>query len=193
MHFYFQSEKPVRMNTPSDETILSLMRNRETREQGFTLLMESHKEKIYWHIRRLVVSHDDAEDILQETFISAFRHQQSFRGECRIYTWLYRIATNECIRFFKKNKKTNGKAEISAKTGSDMPYNDSGPESHILARFQEAILRLPERQRIVFNLRYYEDLGYEEMAQVLDSSVNALKTNYHYACEKVKEYLLIHG
>jgi RNA polymerase sigma-70 factor (ECF subfamily) len=181
------------MNSPSDEAILSLMRNRETREQGFTLLMETYKEKIYWHIRRLVVSHDDAEDILQETFMNAFRHQPSFRGECRIYTWLYRIATNECIRFFRRGKKRNGKADLSAKACFDMPYNDPGTESHIIARFQEAILRLPERQRIVFTLRYYEELSYEEMAQVLDSSVNALKTNYHYACEKVKDYLLNYG
>jgi RNA polymerase sigma-70 factor (ECF subfamily) len=181
------------MHTPSDEAILSMMSKRETREQGFTLLMESHKERIYWHIRRLVVSHDDAEDILQETFINAFRHHQSFKGECRIYTWLYRIATNECIRFFKKNKRTNGKAKLLAKDSPDIPSNDMGTESHILARFQEAVLKLPERQKIVFNLRYYEELSYDEMAQVLDSSVNALKTNYHYACEKVKDYLINHG
>jgi RNA polymerase sigma-70 factor (ECF subfamily) len=177
----------------ADRHILSLMREQATREKGFTLLMDTYKERIYWHIRRLVVSHEDAEDILQETFINAYRYAGSFNGQSRIYTWLYRIATNECIKFFRKNKRTGGKTEkMTVKLVSELTFNDPESSENILVRFQQAILQLPERQRIVFNLHYYDDLNYEEISHVLDTSVNALKTNYHYASEKIKEYLINH-
>jgi RNA polymerase sigma-70 factor (ECF subfamily) len=177
----------------ADGHILSLMREQATREKGFTLLMDTFKERIYWHIRRLVVSHEDAEDILQETFINAYRYAGSFNGQSRIYTWLYRIATNECIKLFRKNKRTGGKTEkMTGKLVLELTFNDPESSENILVRFQQAIQQLPERQRIVFNLHYYDDLNYEEISQVLDTSVNALKTNYHYASEKIKEYLINH-
>jgi len=195
------------MSETTDGYILSLIHEQATREKGFTLLMDAHKERIYWHIRRLVVSHEDAEDILQETFINAYRYAGSFNGQSRIYTWLYRIATNECIKLFRRNKKSREKTgELRGKLVEEMAgYDSESNESilirfqqailqlpDILIRFQQAILQLPERQRIVFNLRYYDDLDYEEISEVLDTSVNALKTNYHYASEKIKEYLINH-
>jgi len=181
------------MSETTDGYILSLIHEQATREKGFTLLMDAHKERIYWHIRRLVVSHEDAEDILQETFINAYRYAGSFNGQSRIYTWLYRIATNECIKLFRRNKKSREKTgELRGKLVEEMAGYDSESNENILIRFQQAILQLPERQRIVFNLRYYDDLDYEEISEVLDTSVNALKTNYHYASEKIKEYLINH-
>jgi len=181
------------MSELSDGRILSLVKKETTRNEGLTLLMDSHKERIYWHIRRLVVNHEDAEDILQETFIKAFSHIGSFSGKSRLYTWLFRIATNECIRFFRKNKRKRDKLNLHAGIMPEMVFHDTGTSGNILMKFQEAILLLPERQRIVFNLRYYDELGYDEISQVLGSSVNAVKTNYHYASEKVKDYLLNHG
>ncbi|MCE5347529.1 MAG: RNA polymerase sigma factor [Bacteroidales bacterium] len=152
-------------------------------------MMDTYKERIYWHIRRLVVSHEDAEDILQETFINAYRFAGSFNGESRIYTWLYRIATNECIGLFRKNKN-NRMEELTDKVVGRLTGNDLENSEEIQVRFQEAILKLPEKQRIVFNLRYYDDLSYEEISLIMNTSVSALKTNYHYAQEKIKQNML---
>jgi RNA polymerase sigma-70 factor (ECF subfamily) len=117
------------------------------------MMMDLYKERIYWHIRRLVVSHDDAEDILQETFINAYRFAGSFNGKSMIYTWLYRIATNECIRLFRKNKKSDHRTEeLTDKIAEKLSGHDLENGEDILVRFQKAILQLPEKQRIVFNL-----------------------------------------
>jgi len=174
----------------TDNEILLALKNPATREKGFTLLMEQYKERIYWYIRRLVVLHEDAEDVLQETFINAYRYAGSFNGQSKIYTWLYKIATNECIALFRRNKKsTYPMVEISQKLENELRETDSENSEAILLKFQEAILQLPEKQRLVFNLRYYDELSYEEIEEVLGTSVNALKTNFHYASEKIKNYL----
>jgi len=153
--------------------------------------MDKYKERIYWHIRRLVVSHEDAEDILQETFINVYRFAGSFKGNSMIYTWIYRIATNECLEMFRRTNNTGKKMEeLTDKIAGKIPghYIESGDE--ILLKFQKALLKLPDKQRIVFNLRYYDDLSYEEIGLILKTSVNALKTNYHYAQEKIKQYMI---
>lgn len=177
------------MSRNDDLHMLSMLRERKTRDDGFRILMDSYKEKIYWYIRRLVVKHEDAEDILQETFINAYRYAGNFKGESRIYTWLYRIATNECVRHFKKVQKHLQKVEMDEKMMNSFESNDTENEESILVKFQKAILQLPEKQRIVFNMRYYDELSYKEMGKILNSSENALKTNYHYATEKIKAYL----
>jgi RNA polymerase sigma-70 factor, ECF subfamily len=179
------------MSEEHEALILSLMVKPSTRDKGFTLLMDTFKERIYWHIRRLVVSHEDAEDILQETFINAYRYASSFNNQSKLYTWLYRIATNECIRLFKQRKRITGKNQ-EIKKNMPMAYESYEPvnSDEILGKFQKAILQLPEKQRIVFNLRYYDELGYEEIGQILNSSVNALKTNYHYASERIKNFMI---
>lgn len=175
----------------SDQEILSLIAEKKNKERGFTLLMEKYRERIYWHIRRTVVSKEDAEDVLQETFINVFRYVEGFKGGSTLYTWLYRIATNECSRLFRDRKLITtsydnsgevliGKLKEEVEIGSD----------EILVKFQEAILLLPQKQRVVFNLRYYDELSCEEIAQITDTTVGALKTNYHYASEKIKEYML---
>jgi len=178
------------MNEISDATILSMIKDPDTRDKGFLLLMDSYKKPIYWHIRRLVVSHEDAEDILQETFIQVYRFASFFKGESKIYTWLYRIATNECSRHFKKNGNKMLVAEVAS---NELSETDIETSDVILLKFQQAIQQLPERQKIVFNLRYYDELSYEDIAQILNSSVGSLKTNYHYACEKIKKYLIDHA
>ena len=177
------------MSRNDDLQIVSMLRERKTRDEGFRLLMNTYKEKIYWYIRRLVVTHEDAEDILQETFINVYRYAGSFKGESRIYTWLYKIATNECLRHFKKVNRQIQKVELDEKMVNNFEINDTENEKSILVKFRKAILQLPEKQRIVFNMRYYDEMSYKEMGEVLNSSENALKTNYHYATEKIKACL----
>ncbi len=164
------------------------------RERGFKMLMDSFQVPIYNYIRRLVVSHEDAEDVLQEVFIRIFRHIDQFREESSLSTWIYRIATNERLRLLNGRKDEGScfcgrcsKEELMGKLKAS-DYIDY--ENELAVKFQEAILSLPEKQRLVFNLRYYDELEYEEIARVLDSKVDTLKVNYHYAKEKIKEYIL---
>jgi len=179
------------LTTKSEGHILSLLREPVTKEKGFRVMMDTYKERIYWHIRRLVVTHEDAQDILQETFINAYRFIGSFNGKSKIYTWLYRIATNECIRLLRNRKKMEQNIEeLTDKHILRLGETDMESGEEILVKFQNAILRLPEKQRLVFTLRYYDDLPYEEICYILKTSVNALKTNYHYAHEKIKQYML---
>ena len=175
----------------TDEEILSMFREQTTKGKSFTLLMNTYNERIYWHIRRLVVSHEDAEDILQETFINVYNNLHKFAGNSKLYTWLYRIATNESIRLLRNRQKfLSPFDEVSEKLIDQLHDNSIEESDQILVKFQEAILRLPEKQRLVFNLRYYDELSYEEISQVLDSSVATLKTNYHYASNKIKDYMI---
>lgn len=182
------------MNETSDTILFLMIKDPNSKDKGFLQLMDAYKKPLYWYIRRLVVSHEDAEDILQETFINVYRYADSFKGESKIFTWLYRIATNECSKHFRKNKNWLKNAELlTDKMIADLSANDSENAETMLVKFQQAILGLPEKQRIVFNLRYYDELTYEDMSQILNSSVNALKTNYHYASEKIKQYLIDHA
>jgi len=179
------------MKETDDAAIFEMMKDTVSRDAGFILLMDKYKKPIYWHIRRLVITHEDAEDILQETFIQVYRFADSFKGESKVYTWLYRIATNECIRHFRNR----GKIEYNDDQNSD-EYEGEPLENgfvngdEIMQKFHLAISHLPERQKIVFNLRYFDEMSYEDISQVLNSSVNALKTNYHYASEKIRQYLV---
>lgn len=161
-------------------------------ESGFRMLLEAFQEPMYWHIRRMVVSHEDAEDVLQETFIKIFRHLDDFRAESSLSTWIYRIATNECLRFLNRKRDLlisaeEMQAELMGKLmASEYVDYDNAME----VKFQQAILSLPEKQRVVFNLRYYDDLKYEEISRITDSKVETLKANYHFAKEKIKEYMI---
>ncbi|AMM52571.1 hypothetical protein TH61_17215 [Rufibacter sp. DG15C] len=179
------------MNETTDEQILSLFRAAGTKDRGFTLLMDRYNTRIYWHIRRLVVSHEDAQDLLQETFINVYKHLHTFTGDSKLYTWLYRVATNECLRLFRERKRFLASfEEINEKLVDTLHDTCAGDSDQILVQLQEAILRLPEKQRLVFNLRYYDELPYEEISKILDSSVSALKTNYHLASSKVKAFMM---
>ncbi len=179
------------MNQEADAYIFSMMKDPAMRDKGFLKLMDTYKVPVYWYIRRMVESHEDAEDILQETFINVYRFAHTFKGESRIFTWLYRIATNECTKYFRKNRNwVKRGAGISEEMAGELSGNDAENSDNILHKFQQAILLLPEKQRIVFNMRYYDELSYEDMGQILNTSVNALKTNYHYATEKIKQYLI---
>mgnify|MGYP001266039047 CR=1 FL=1 len=156
------------------------------RERGFKMLMNSFQVPIYNYIRRLVVSHEDAEDVLQEVFIRIFRHIDQFREESSLSTWIYRIATNESLRLLNSRKEEGviSAEDVQEELMSKLKASDYiDYENELAVKFQEAILSLPD-------LRYYDELEYDEIARVLDSKVDTLKVNYHYAKEKIKEYIL---
>lgn len=174
-----------------DTEIVRLLKDPSRKDEGFKQLMTAYQKAVYWHIRRLVIDHEDAEDILQETFIQVYRNAGSFRGDSKIFTWLYRIATNECSRHFEKSKKWKKRQDsINALPSNSHGGTDLQESDEILIKFQQAILQLPDKQRIVFNLRYYDELSYEEIGTILNSTIGTLKTNYHYACERIKKYLI---
>lgn len=162
-------------------------------ERGFKLLMDAYQQSIYHYIRRLVVSHDDAEDVLQEVFIRVYRHWGQFREDSSLSTWIYRIATNESLRWLNRCRQ---EGVVSAEDVQEELLNKLKAsdyidyENELAVKFQEALLSLPEKQRLVFNLRYYDELDYEEIARILDCKVDTLKVNYHYAKEKIKEYIV---
>ena len=159
------------------------------RERGFKMLMNSFQVPIYNYIRRLVVSHEVAEHV----FIRIFRHIDQFCEESSLSTWIYRIATNESLRLLNSRKEEGviSAEDVQEELMSKLKASDYiDYENELAVKFQEAILSLPEKQRLVFNLRYYDELEYEEIARVLDSKVDTLKVNYHYAKEKIKEYIL---
>ncbi|WP_455496847.1 RNA polymerase sigma factor [Coprobacter sp.] len=179
------------MTGDTERDILNELRDKKARSKGFERLVMAYREPLYWHIRRLVVSHEDAEDILQETFINAYRYLDEFKGESRLFTWLYRIATNESLQFLRRKKLPSTSYEEVSDTLIQTLYAENNTdEDELLLKFQEAILRLPEKQRIVFNLRYYDELSYEEISRITGQSVATLKTGYHYAAEKVKTYMI---
>lgn len=176
--------------TASDKEINILLR--EDTGRGFRLLVENYSTRLYWHIRRLVILHEDADDALQNTFMNAWRKIGEFRSESSIYTWLYTIATNEAIAIIKRRKRNSALPLddiISYLENSDEGTTwFDGDEAQV--RLQNAILKLPEKQRIVFNLRYYEEMPYEKMSKVLGTSEGALKASYHHAVKKIEQTIL---
>lgn len=155
------------------------------------MLMNTYQEAIYAYIRRMVVMHDDAEDVMQETFIQVFRNLNQFRRESSLSTWIYKIATNECIRFLNWKKghdlpseDINGELLNSLRASDYIDYDNK-----MAVKFQEAILQLPDKQRIVFNLRYYDELEYTDISNITGTKVDTLKVDYHYAKEKIKNFM----
>lgn len=175
----------------TDQELLELFKAENSREKAYTLIIKRYQERLYWHIRRMVIHHEDSNDILQNVFIKVWRSLDGFRQESSLYTWLYRIATNETLTFFEQQKKRRA-VSIS---------EHEEPLSHVLKaekgfdynklewKLQVAIQSLPEKQRLVFNLRYYDEMPYEKMSEVLETSVGALKASYHFAAKKVEEFL----
>jgi RNA polymerase sigma factor (sigma-70 family) len=175
----------------TDENILFLLSEKTSYERGFSLLMQKYQEPLYRHIRRLVLDHDDADDVIQNTFIKVFRNIERFEGKSKLFTWLYRIATNEAITFLNsKNRKETDTldspdtAHVANRLKADVFFD--GDE--IQVKLQQAMALLPDKQQAVFNLRYYDEMPYEEMSEVLETSVGALKASYHHAVKKIEAF-----
>ena len=175
-----------------DKELLIQFREPATKERSFTLIIKKYQEKLYWHIRRMVVSHDDANDVLQNMFIKVWKALENFREDSQLYTWLYRIATNESLTFLEKEKKRSSVSFSDVETGlsnklqADKHFDASKAEW----KLQAAIQQLPDKQKAVFNLRYYDEMPYEEMSRVLETSEGALKASYHHAVKKIENYIL---
>jgi RNA polymerase sigma factor (sigma-70 family) len=174
-----------------DRELLAAFKEESTRERAFTRIIKKYQEKLYWHVRRMVVNHDDANDILQNVFIKVWNYLDNFREESNLYTWLYRIATNESLTFIEKEKKRASLSLSDHESGlSNKLQAEKGFDANKLEwKLQQAIQSLPEKQRTVFLLRYYDEMPYEEMSKVLETSTGALKASYHHAVKKVEEFI----
>lgn len=170
----------------TDREILELYRE-GGREEAFRLLVRSYQERLYWHIRRMVLDADDADDCLQNTFLKAWRSLENFRGDAQLYTWLYRIATNETLSFLSRQQTRGEYAGLEA--ADRLPSDPWFDGNQVQTALHQAIAKLPPKQKAVFLLRYFEEMPYEKIAQVLETSEGALKASYHHAYEKVKAWM----
>ena len=172
----------------NDNVIIDTLK--ESPERGFRMLMMKYQEPLYWHIRRLVVSHDDAQDAAQETFVRIYRSFDQYRGDCSFRSWIYRIATNEALRIISKRRQEVISLE-SAATGVQFIAGDNyiDYDDKVAVKLQKAILTLPPKQQLAFNLRYYDELSFEEIARIADSTPTSIKASYHVAKEKLVKYM----
>jgi len=178
-----------------DALIIAKFAEESTREEAFRLLLKKYQQKIYWHVRRMVIDHDDADDVVQDIFVKVWKNLSNFREDSQLYTWLYRIATNECITFLNKKKQKQNVSldddttDYLAETLADGNYFN-GDKAQM--KLQQALLTLPEKQKLVFNMKYFEDMKYEEISDVLGTSVGALKASYHLAVKKIEAFFNNH-
>lgn len=174
-----------------DEELLSKIRNPDTRSYGFNLLVREYQKRVYWHVRKMVIDHDDANDLTQDVFIKIHRYIDNFREDSSLFTWIYRIATNECLSFLQRKKRRfmlpigDVEGELSGKLESATGLS----ADEIQLKLQKALLKLPDKQRLVFNMKYFDDLSYERMSEITDTSVGALKASYHHAVKKIEDFL----
>ncbi len=179
------------MGNWTDKELLEKFRQPETRSYGFNLIVQTYNQRVYWHVRRMVIDHDDSNDLTQDIFIKVWNGLDAFKEDSKLFTWIYRIATNECITFLNKKRKrffvplNNIENELSHSLESSPHF--TGDE--IQMKLQKALLTLPEKQRMVFNMKYFDELKYEEIAEITGTSVGGLKSSYHFAVKKIEEIL----
>lgn len=175
----------------SESQFIARLQNPASKESAFRELLNLYKERLYWHIRKIVVSHDDADDVLQNTFIKVYRSINNFKGDSKLYSWLYRIATNESITFINKNAK---RLQISNEEHQNNAINNLQADVYfegdeIQLKLQQAIASLPQKQQLVFNMKYFDNIKYKDMSEILDTSEGALKASYHIAVKKIESFL----
>lgn len=172
-------------------TLISQLQNATTKELAFRNLISQYKERLYWHVRKIVISHDDTDDVLQNTFIKIFKNIDNFKGQSKLYSWMYRIATNEAITFINKKAKEKKVAitEYQQEMANNLEDDNwfSGDEIQII--LQKAIATLPQQQQLVFNMKYFDDLKYNEISEILEISVGGLKASYHHAVKKIEQFI----
>lgn len=179
------------MTEYSDSELLALFRNSDNPDFAFNSLVRKYQQKVYYHVRRIVIDHDDANDVVQNTFIKAWKGLDGFREDSQFFTWIYRIATNESLTFLKKKRNRflvpliNVERQLADKLEHDPLMN----ADELQMKLQKAILSLPEKQRLVFNMKYYDELKYDDMSAILGTSVGALKASYHHAVKKIEKYI----
>ena len=177
----------------SDEEIIQLFHSEKGEENAFRALVKEYGERLYWHIRKIVICHEDANDILQNVFLKIWKGIREFRYEAKLYTWMYKVATNEAINFLneKRRKPYGHSEELSVMLENQLESDAYFCGDDIQRELQKAVLQLSERQRLIFNMKYYDDMKYEDIAEILDVAVGTLKATYHTAMKKIEESLRI--
>lgn len=175
----------------AEQEIIRNLRQESSRNEAFKELVLRYQERLYWHIRKIVISHEDADDVLQNTLMKAWKNIGSFREESSLFTWLYRIATNESLTFINSRKRHSLLSidEVNEMLKNKLETDEYFDGNEIQKKLQQAILSLPEKQRLVFNMRYFEEMPYQQMSEILNTSVGALKASFHHATKKVEEYI----
>ena len=175
----------------TDSEILAKFSVPQTRNAAFNYLVKTYQQKVYWHIRKMVIDHDDADDLTQDTFIKVWKALDNFKGDSQLFTWIYRIATNECLNHLAKKKRRFFLPinDISEELSNKIDDSNLISGDEIQLKLQKALLTLPDKQRLVFNMKYYDEMKYEEIADITGTSVGALKASYHLAVKKVEEHL----
>jgi RNA polymerase sigma-70 factor (ECF subfamily) len=176
---------------PSDQELIGHLRNEKTRNLAFSQLVTKYQERLYWHIRKIVLNHDDTDDVLQNTYMKVWKNLDGFREESTLFTWLYRIATNESLTFINSRSKRQSVPihDVGDYLKNRLEADEYYEGTEIQKKLQNAILTLPDKQRLVFNMRYFEEMPYQEMSDILSTSVGALKASYHHAVKKVEEFI----
>ena len=174
-----------------EETLVHDLKDKAKQAKAFEVLVNTYKERLYWHIRRIVLNHDDADDVLQNTFIKVYKNINGFKGDSQLFSWMYRIATNEALTFLKKksNKLGISDAELQDRMVTNLQADVFFDGDEIQMKLQEAIARLPEKQKLVFNMKYFQELKFEEISSILNTSVGGLKASYHLAVKKLESFL----
>ena len=177
-----------------EKLLVAQLKNPEFQEQAFRNLMSSYKERLYWHIRKIVLSHEDTDDVLQNTFIKVFKNIHSFKENSKLYSWMYRIATNESITFINKkaSKLHVDISELQHKMADNLQEDTNYSGDEIQQLLQKAIFALPQKQQLVFNMKYFDEMKYSEMSEILETSVGALKASYFHAVKKIEKFLKSH-
>ncbi|MFN5422546.1 MAG: RNA polymerase sigma factor [bacterium] len=177
-----------------DNQLVRLFKENKGRDQAFTAIVKKYQERIYWQIRRMVINHQDADDVMQNVFIKAWNGLDNFREDAQLFTWLYRIAVNESLSFLEKQKRRESVSfeDVGESIEQKLHSEPGFDEKKAVWKLQLAIQQLPDKQKLVFNLRYFDEMSYEEMSEILGTSVGALKASYHHAVKKIEEYILQH-
>ncbi len=174
-----------------EQVLVNALQSEDDREDAFRSLVSQYKQRLYWHIRKIVLDHDDADDVLQNTFIKVYKNIDSFKGQSKLYTWMYRIATNESLTFLKRKARRANTTleEVKENALANLEADVYFEGDQIQLQLQKAIAELPEKQQLIFNMKYFEEHTYEELSEILDTSVGGLKSSYHIAVKKVTAFL----
>jgi RNA polymerase sigma-70 factor (ECF subfamily) len=175
----------------AEEALIKELKQKESQAKAFEVLVNTYKERLYWHIRRIVLDHNDADDVLQNTFIKVYRNIDGFKGESKLYSWLYRIATNESLTFLKQKSKKAGISdeELKNRMVENLQSDVYFEGDEIQLKLQRALATLPDKQKLVFTMKYFQEMKYEDISEALETSVGALKASYHLAVKKIESYL----
>ncbi len=175
----------------NEQELIQLLKNPITLNSAFKELVSIYKERLYWHIRKIVINHDDTDDVLQNTFIKIFRNITKFNEDSKLYSWMYRIATNEAITFINQRAKKNNSTteEIQQTILNNIVSDDYFDGNAAQLKLQKAIATLPQKQQLVFNMKYFDNIKYQDMSEILNTSIGALKASYHHAVKKIEVYI----